>query len=204
MFTGREAHASRAVRGDFHASGFCCTGRRVRSGLVRQHRELGERARATGGDRAAFCRNREIRAEGRAVAAPAGRQWCAFAVCCSGSSPRTSPARIASCRAACPACCPPAPIASPTRRMTRALPPSPSRSAPTSSRATARRSRTARGSRFRHGVDGADVSRIAEGVALARDLINTPANDMGPAELEQAARDLAAKHGATRPEHRRR
>ena len=41
------------------------------------------------------------------------------------------------------------------------------------------------------GIDGDDVSRIAEGVALARDLINTPANDMGPAELEQAARDLA-------------
>src|SRR6476660_7592410 len=46
------------------------------------------------------------------------------------------------------------------------------------------------------GVDGDDVSRIAEGVALARDLINTPANDMGPAELEQAARDLGARHGA--------
>ena len=46
------------------------------------------------------------------------------------------------------------------------------------------------------GVDGEDVSRIAEGVALARDLINTPANDMGPAELEQAARDLAGRHGA--------
>jgi leucyl aminopeptidase len=45
------------------------------------------------------------------------------------------------------------------------------------------------------GLDGADLSRIAEGVALARDLINTPANDLGPAELEQAARDLAAKHG---------
>ena len=46
------------------------------------------------------------------------------------------------------------------------------------------------------GVDGDDVSRIAEGVGLARDLINTPANDMGPAELEQAARDLGARHGA--------
>ena len=46
------------------------------------------------------------------------------------------------------------------------------------------------------GVDGAELSRIAEGVALARDLINTPANDMGPAELEQAARDVAEKHGA--------
>ena len=46
-------------------------------------------------------------------------------------------------------------------------------------------------------IDGADVSRIAEGVALTRDLINTPANDMGPAELEDAARTLAARHGAT-------
>ena len=33
--------------------------------------------------------------------------------------------------------------------------------------------------------------------ALARDLINTPANDLGPAELEEAARELAAKHGAS-------
>ena len=47
------------------------------------------------------------------------------------------------------------------------------------------------------GVDGVDLSRIAEGVALARDLINTPANDLGPGELEQAARDLAEKHGAS-------
>jgi len=46
------------------------------------------------------------------------------------------------------------------------------------------------------GVDGADLSRMAEGVALARDLINTPANDMGPAELEAAARALAKRHRA--------
>ena len=46
------------------------------------------------------------------------------------------------------------------------------------------------------GVDGDDVSRIAEGVTLARDLINTPANDLGPAELEDAARKLAQQHGA--------
>ncbi|RDV04461.1 leucyl aminopeptidase family protein [Undibacter mobilis] len=46
------------------------------------------------------------------------------------------------------------------------------------------------------GVDGSEVSRIAEGVALARDLINTPANDLGPEELEAAARKLAAAHGA--------
>ena len=46
------------------------------------------------------------------------------------------------------------------------------------------------------GVDGDDLSRIAEGVALARDLINTPSNDMGPDELEAAARVLAKLHGA--------
>ncbi len=46
------------------------------------------------------------------------------------------------------------------------------------------------------GVDGADVSRIAEGVFLARDLVNTPANDMGPEQLACAARDLARHHGA--------
>jgi len=44
-------------------------------------------------------------------------------------------------------------------------------------------------------VDGDDLSRILEGVSLARDLINTPANDMGPAELEAAARALAERHG---------
>jgi leucyl aminopeptidase len=47
------------------------------------------------------------------------------------------------------------------------------------------------------GADGPDLARIADGVTLARDLINTPANDMGPAELEDAARALATKHGAS-------
>jgi leucyl aminopeptidase len=45
-------------------------------------------------------------------------------------------------------------------------------------------------------VDGAEVTRIAAGVFLARDLINTPSNDMGPVELADAARDLAGRHGA--------
>ena len=45
-------------------------------------------------------------------------------------------------------------------------------------------------------VDGDDLSRIVEGVCLARDLINTPANDMGPLELDDAARTLAHRHGA--------
>jgi leucyl aminopeptidase len=47
------------------------------------------------------------------------------------------------------------------------------------------------------GVDGDDLSRIAEGVTLCRDLINTPSNDMGPAELEAAARGVAKQHGAS-------
>ena len=46
------------------------------------------------------------------------------------------------------------------------------------------------------GVDGEDVSRIAEAVTFARDLINTPSNDLGPAELEAAARSLAERYGA--------
>jgi leucyl aminopeptidase len=46
------------------------------------------------------------------------------------------------------------------------------------------------------GVNGEDLSRIVEGVTLCRDLINTPSNDMGPAELEAAACALAEQHGA--------
>ena len=46
------------------------------------------------------------------------------------------------------------------------------------------------------GVDGDDLTRIVEGVTLCRDLTNTPSNDMGPAELEAAARALAKQHGA--------
>jgi leucyl aminopeptidase len=47
------------------------------------------------------------------------------------------------------------------------------------------------------GIDGEDVTRMVEGVWLARDLINTPANDMGPPDLEYAARALATRHGAS-------
>ncbi len=46
------------------------------------------------------------------------------------------------------------------------------------------------------GVDRAEVERIANAVALGRDLVNTPANDLGPAALERAARALAGAHGA--------
>src|SRR4051794_17174717 len=47
------------------------------------------------------------------------------------------------------------------------------------------------------GVNGADLIFAIEAVCLARDLINTPANDMGPAELEHAARTLATRHDAS-------
>lgn len=46
------------------------------------------------------------------------------------------------------------------------------------------------------GGDGARAHAIAEAVAFGRDLINTPANDMGPAELEDECRRLARRHGA--------
>jgi leucyl aminopeptidase len=45
-------------------------------------------------------------------------------------------------------------------------------------------------------ADGTELSRIVEAVYLARDLINTPANDMGPRELADAAAALARRHGA--------
>jgi len=46
-------------------------------------------------------------------------------------------------------------------------------------------------------ADAADVARIAGGVTLARDLINTPANDMGPEAIEAAVRALGGRHKAT-------
>jgi leucyl aminopeptidase len=47
------------------------------------------------------------------------------------------------------------------------------------------------------GIDAADIQRMADAAALARDLINTPSNDMGPEELAQAAQTLAARLGAS-------
>jgi leucyl aminopeptidase len=47
------------------------------------------------------------------------------------------------------------------------------------------------------GVDGTRIRAMAEAEALTRDLINTPASDLGPAELEDAFMALAAAYGAT-------
>jgi leucyl aminopeptidase len=46
------------------------------------------------------------------------------------------------------------------------------------------------------GADRALVERLAAAVFLARDLINTPASDMGPEELADAATGVAEKSGA--------
>jgi leucyl aminopeptidase len=47
------------------------------------------------------------------------------------------------------------------------------------------------------GIDTADIARMAEAAGLARDLINTPANDMGPEELALAAEQVAKRFGAS-------
>ena len=47
------------------------------------------------------------------------------------------------------------------------------------------------------GVDVGRVLTLAAACAMARDMVNTPANDMGPADIEAAARGLAEAHGAT-------
>ncbi len=46
------------------------------------------------------------------------------------------------------------------------------------------------------GCKRAEVLRIADAVAMVRDLINTPACDMGPEELAAAATDVAGRYGA--------
>jgi leucyl aminopeptidase len=46
------------------------------------------------------------------------------------------------------------------------------------------------------GADQDNVLRIADGLYLARDLVNTPSNDMGPLELEKAVAEVANFYGA--------
>jgi leucyl aminopeptidase len=46
------------------------------------------------------------------------------------------------------------------------------------------------------GADVARIERVARAIAFGRDLINTPANDLGPEALAEAALELASRHGA--------
>ncbi len=45
-------------------------------------------------------------------------------------------------------------------------------------------------------ADGAELSRMVEAIFLVRDLVNTPANDFGPSQLEAAAKEVAERFGA--------
>jgi leucyl aminopeptidase len=44
------------------------------------------------------------------------------------------------------------------------------------------------------GADAAEVARLADAAFLARDLVNTPANDLGPVAFEREIREFAARH----------
>ncbi len=46
------------------------------------------------------------------------------------------------------------------------------------------------------GADFEEARSIASACALARDMVNTPANDMGPEQIETIALEVAAAHGA--------
>ena len=45
-------------------------------------------------------------------------------------------------------------------------------------------------------ADRAEAIRISHACALSRDMVNTPANDMGPRQIETIAREVAEKYGA--------
>ncbi len=45
------------------------------------------------------------------------------------------------------------------------------------------------------GCDLAEPRQVAHACALARDMVNTPANDMGPLQIETIAREIAEQHG---------
>jgi leucyl aminopeptidase len=46
------------------------------------------------------------------------------------------------------------------------------------------------------GCDAAEARQVAHACNLARDMINTPANDMGPRQIETIAREIAEQYGA--------
>ncbi|MGX1308986.1 leucyl aminopeptidase [Amorphus suaedae] len=46
-------------------------------------------------------------------------------------------------------------------------------------------------------VDGADVDRMVAAARLTRDLVNAPANELGPAEVAAAVRRVGERYGAT-------
>ena len=141
--------------------------------------------------RARLCRGRRLRAEGRPAPAAAGGRTARSPASCSASKPPTIRSRTPSGRARWPTLLPAgayrfanAPHDARLAALAFAL---------GSYRFTRYRKADGKDVQLElpEGVDGDDLTRIVEGVFLARDLINTPANDMGPPELEYAARALA-------------
>ena len=59
-----------------------------------------------------------------------------------------------------------------------------------------RKTREARARLHVAGADLAAVRGISHACALARDMVNTPANDMGPLQIETIAREIAEQFGA--------
>ena len=117
--------------------------------------------------------------------------------------PGGAPPRSAGAGPARRRCCRRAPTASPSRGPRgRTSRPCPGCSSAIASRATGARRPRRRGSSRPPGSMRARLERIARGTALARNLVNTPANDMGPDALEAAALRPRAAPRRQRPHGR--
>ena len=116
--------------------------------------------------------------------------------CSSDSKPHRHLIETLFCPANSSPRCQRASIVLPMRRMIRRLPSSPGRSPPIDLIATKRRNMNQPRLVPPDDIDFARIKTLAAGVTLGRDLINTPANDLGPDALEVAAVTLAAQFGA--------
>ena len=148
----------------------------------------GDQVHAAATGRRQFARRQRLCGKTRRMSHFARRRTDRSRRCCSALRTKAASRAICSGPARCRACCRRASIALPMRRTTRAWQRLPLRSAAY----RFGRYRKTEASDVRlvppDGIDVAEIARMADGAMLARDLINTPANDMGPAELELAAR----------------
>ena len=116
--------------------------------------------------------------------------------CCSAATRRRRPGAIRFLPGGCPACCRAASIALPMPRRRRGLRRSPLRSAPTVSAATARSRQKRCASKSPTGST-ATSSRASSRRCISRATSSTRRpTTWGRREIETAARDLAARHGA--------
>ncbi len=166
---------------------------------IQPHRLRGRSgARSLERGREGLGRGARLEAHARRGSAPAGRS----------ARHRRRPARhrrqglgverAAADRRACPRRCPKAIIALPRRCPIPSLP----RSASSPGATGSARYKTANDAKTKRlvlpeGASRDQVLALAEALYFGRDLINTPANDLGPAELEAAARELANAYGGS-------